>query len=90
MTQLQHESRPFLKSLRISFDLAVQVNIANLGPHVVQRFLFLEKLHITSSARFDDLTAFSGREDLSLTVLTVANQSPNMADLTLEHISDEG
>ncbi|KAF9386162.1 hypothetical protein CPC16_007703 [Podila verticillata] len=68
------KSRPFFKSPRISFDPAVQVNMTNLGPQVIQRFLFLEELYITSSARSDDLTAFSGRKDLSLTVSTVANQ----------------
>lgn len=33
MVQLQHESRPFLKSLRISFDPAVQVKTWPTSDH---------------------------------------------------------
>lgn len=72
--QRRHESeRPWLKSLRISFDPLLVVDPFDLQIQVIERFRFLGALRMTSSALADDLTlAFTGRADMVVTIVTAA------------------
>ncbi|KAG0032617.1 hypothetical protein BGZ82_006468 [Podila clonocystis] len=72
--QQRHESeRPWLKSLRISFDPLLVLDPFDLQIQVVERFRFLEAMTMASSALPDDLaSAFSGRADMEVTIVTTA------------------
>ncbi|KAG0089027.1 hypothetical protein BGZ93_005484 [Podila epicladia] len=72
--QQRHESeRPWLKSLRISFDTLLVIDPFDLQIQVIERFRLLEALSMTSSALADDLTpAFTGRADMVVAIVTAA------------------